>query len=155
MLLQGHHVGQNLGGVVPVGEAVPHGDAGPFGQVLHNLLGVAPVLDAVEEAAQDLGGVLQGLLLAHLGAARVQVGDVGPLLGGGHLEGAPGPGGGLLKEEDDVLALEDGVADAGTALALQIASQVQQVADLLGGQVHEGEKALSFQIDCHGRFSVS
>ncbi len=138
VLFQGHHVGENLGGVVPVGEAVPHGDAGPLCQVFHYLLGIAPVLDAVEEAAQHLGGVLQGFFLAHLGAARVQVGDVGPLLGGGHLEGAPCPGGGLLEEEHDVLALQGGLTDAGAALGLQVVAQVQEIADLTGGEVLQG-----------------
>ena len=51
-------------------------------------------VDAVakETGAVILGGVLHALLLAHLAAAGVQVGDVGALLGGGHLEGAAGAG---------------------------------------------------------------
>ena len=111
--------------MVPVGEAVPHGHAGPLSQVLHHLLGIAPVLDAVEEAAQHFGGILQGLLLAHLRAARVQVGDMGALLGGGNLKRAPGPGGGLFEEQHDVLALQGGLTDAGAALGLQVVAQVQ------------------------------
>ena len=125
MLLNGHHVRQNLGGVVHVGEAVEDRHAAVLRQVLHHLLVEAPVLDAVEEPAQDLGGVLQGLLFAHLAAGRVQVGDVAPLLGGRHLEGAAGPGGGLLKEQHDVLALQGPAADPRPALGLQIFAQVQ------------------------------
>ena len=149
VLLNGHHVRQDLGGVVRVGEAVPHGHAGVFGQVLHGLLVVAPVLDAVKKPAQHLGGVLQGLLLAHLGAARVQIGDMGPLLGGRHLEGAAGAGGGLFKQQHDVLALEGRVADAGPALGFQVVAQVQEIADLRGGEVLERQEAPAFQIDCH------
>ena len=137
MLLNGHHVRENLGGVVGVGEAVPDRDPRPLGKVLHHLLFVAPVLDAVEEPAQDFGGILQGFLLAHLGAVCVQIGDVGPLLGGRHLEGAAGPGRGLLKEQDDVLALQGVAADACPALGLQVVAQVQEVSDLLGGKIFQ------------------
>ena len=135
--------------MVGVGEAVPHGNAGVLGQVHHGLLVKAPVLDAVEEAAQHLGRVLQGLLLAHLGAAGVQIGDVGTFLGGGHLEGAPGAGGGLFKEQHDVLALQGLAGDAGAALGLEVVAQVQQVPDLAGGKVVEGQKAPAFQIHSH------
>ena len=135
--------------MVHVGQAVPHRHAGIFRQVLHRLLVKAPVLDAVKEPAQDPGAILQALLLAHLAAGRVQIGDVGPLLGGRHLEGAAGAGGGLLKEQDNVLALQGRIADAGSPLALEIVAQVQQIPDLLGRQVHEGEEGFSFQINCH------
>lgn len=70
-------------------------------------------------------------------------------LGGRHLEGAAGAGGGLLKEQDNVLALQGRIADAGSPLALEIVAQVQQIPDLLGRQVHEGEEGFSFQINCH------
>ena len=153
VLLNGHHVGQNLRGVVGVRQAVPHGHAGILRQVLHRLLVVAPVLDAVEEPAQHLGGVLQGFLFAHLGGVRVQIGDVGPLLGGRHLEGAAGAGGGLFKQQHDVLALHRRLADAGPALGFQVVAQIQQVADLRGGEVLQRQEASAFQIDCHGDFS--
>ena len=149
VLLNGHHVRQDLGGVVRIGEAVPDRHAGVLGQVLHHFLVVAPVLDAVKEPAQHTGGVLQGLLLAHLAAAGVQIGDVAPLLGGSHLEGAAGAGGGLFKQQHDVLALQGGVADAGPALGLQVVAQVQEIADLRGGEVFQSQETPAFQIDCH------
>ena len=58
-----------------VGQAVPHRHAGVGGQLLDDLLGEAAVLDAVVHAAEHAGGVLDGLLLAHLGAAGIEVGD--------------------------------------------------------------------------------
>ena len=45
-------------------------------QILHHLLVEAPVLNAVKEAAQHLGGVLQRFLFAHLTAVCVQIGDM-------------------------------------------------------------------------------
>ena len=155
VLLDGQHVRQNLGGMVGVGQAVPHGHARPFRQVLHHGLLVAPVLDAVEEAAQDFGGVLQGLLFAHLGAARVQVGDVGALLGGRHLEGAAGAGGGLFKQQHNVLAFHRRLADARPALGLQVPGQVQQITNFLRGKIFQSQKAPAFQIHCHGDVSFS
>ena len=144
MLLHGHHVRNDLGGVVQVGQAVVHGHPGVFGQGLHVGLVVAPVLDAVKEAAQHLGGVLHGLLFSHLGGAGVQVGHPAPLLGHGHFKGAAGAGGGLFKEQHDVLAFEGLPVEPHLPLGFQGMAQVQQVADFLGREVHEGEEGFAF-----------
>ena len=63
MLPDGEEVGQDLGGMELVGQAVPHRDPRIAGQIFHDLLAVAPVLDAVKHAAQHPGGVGNGLLL--------------------------------------------------------------------------------------------
>ena len=149
VLLNGHHVRQYLGRMVRIRKPIPHGHAGMLRQLLHDLLVEAPVLDAVKEPAQYLGGVLHALLLSHLAASGVQIGDVCPLLGSSHLKGAAGPGRGLLKEQYDVFALQGGLADARPALGLQVAAQVQQISDLQRGEVHQCQKALAFQIDRH------
>ena len=112
-----------------------------FARSSTTLLVIAPVLDAVKEPAQHLGGVLQGLLFAHLGGAGVQIGNVGALLGGRHLKGAAGAGGGLFKQQDNVLALQGGRADACPALGLQVVSQIQKVADLRRGKVQPASES--------------
>ena len=66
MLLHGQEVGEDLGGMELVGEAVPDGDAGIGGQFFDPFLAVAAVFDAVEHAAEHAGGVLDGLLHADL-----------------------------------------------------------------------------------------
>ena len=135
--------------MIRIRKTVPDRHAGEFCQIFHHLLIKAPVFDAVKEAAQYLGGIFHALLLAHLAAAGIQVGDVSPLLSGGHLEGTAGAGGGLFKEQDDVLAFQSGLADSGPALALQIVAQIQQVTDFLRSEVHEGKEGSAFEIDCH------
>ena len=114
---------------------------------------IAPVLDAVKEPAQHLGAVLQRFLFAHLGRTGVQIGDMGALLGGRYLKGTAGAGGGLFKQQDDVLALHGGGADACPPLGLQVMAQVQKIPDLRRGEVGQGEKAPAFQIDCHDNCS--
>ena len=118
MLLHGHHVRQDLGGVVQIGQTVEHRHTGVFGQVQNDLLIKTPVFDAVEEAAQNLGRVLQGFLLAHLGGAGVQVGDVAALFLGRYLEGAAGAGRGFFKQQHDILALEGLSAQTHTLFGL-------------------------------------
>ena len=149
MLLDGEEVRQHLGGMKLVGEAVPHGDAGLCAQLLHDLLAEAPVLDAVVHPAQDPGGVGDALLLAHLGAGGPQIGDAHAQIVARHLKGAAGPGGVLLKEEDDVLALAEGMGDAGLLLGLQLRRQVQETADLLRREVQEFQKILALEIHSH------
>ena len=127
--------------MVGVRQAVPHRHTGPLGKILHHGLFVAPVLDAVKEPAQHLGAVLQRFLFAHLGRTSVQIGDMGALLGGRYLKGTAGAGGGLFKQQDNVLALHGGGADACPPLGLQVVAQIQQVAKLLRGKIGQREKA--------------
>lgn len=63
MLLNGKEIGQDLSGVKLIGQAVPHRNTGVVCQILHDLLAVATVLDAVKHPAQHPGGVGDGLLL--------------------------------------------------------------------------------------------
>ena len=126
--------------MVGVRQAVPHRHTGPLGKILHHGLLVAPVLDAVKEPAQHLGAVLQRFLFAHLGGASVQIGDMGALLGGRYLKGTAGAGGGLFKQQDDVLALYGGGADACPPLGLQVVAQIQQIAKFLRGKIGQREK---------------
>ena len=63
-----------------VGQAVPDRNAGVFGQLLDDRLSETPVFDPVVHPAQDPGGIADRLLVAHLGAGRVEVGHVGALV---------------------------------------------------------------------------
>ena len=135
MLLHGEEVGENLGGVALVGEAVPHGNASIFGQLLNSLLLEATVLDAVEHATQHAGGVLHALLHADLAAGGAQIGDVSTLVFCTNLEGAACAGGGLLENQGDVLTLQSGLLGAGILGAFQVASQVEQIVEFLGAEV--------------------
>ena len=137
MLPQGEEVGQDLGGVVLVGQAVPDGHAGIPGQLLHDGLAVAAVLDALKHAGKHLGGVGDGLLFADLAAGGVQVGGAHAQIVGGDLKAAAGAGGSFLKNERHVFAAQRIVGDAGLLFGFQLSSQVQQAADLGRGKVQQ------------------
>ncbi len=106
-----------------VGEPVEDRHARVGGQLLDGGLAVPPVLDAVEHPAQHARGVLGGLLVPHLRARGVQVGGGGALVGGGHLEGAPGAGGGLLEDQRDVAPAEPLHLGPGLLGRLQLGGQ--------------------------------
>ena len=71
MFPDGQEVGKDLGGMELVGQAVPDRNTGVMGQVFHDLLPIAAVLDAVKHPAQHPGGVGNGFLFADLTARRV------------------------------------------------------------------------------------
>ena len=98
-------------------------------------LAEAPVLDAVKHPAQDPGRIGDGLLLADLRARGVQVGDAHAQVMARDLEGAAGPGGGLLKNQGDILALENLMGDTRLFLGLELGGYVQEVLDFGGGEV--------------------
>jgi hypothetical protein len=142
-------VGQDLGGVELVGQAVPHRDAGVPGEGLDGLLPIAPVLDAVEGPPEHAGGVLHGLLVADLGPAGLQVGDVGPLVVGGDLERRARARGGLLEDEGDVLAGQVRPLVAAVLGRLQLGRQPQEEPQLVGGEVEFLEEAPVAKVERH------
>ena len=72
------------------------------------------------------------------------------LVVGGDLKRAAGAGGGLFKQQHDVLAGEQVAADAGALLRLQVGGEVQHIADLIRGEILQREKRAAFQINGHG-----
>ncbi len=68
MLTQRQKVGQDLGRMVLVRQAVPHRHAGVLGKLFHNGLAVAAVLDALKHTGEHLRSVGDGLLFADLTA---------------------------------------------------------------------------------------
>ena len=136
--------------MIHVGQAVPHGHAGVGGKPLDDRLIVAAVLDAVEEAAEDLRGIGHRFLLAHLGGLGVEERDVRALVVGGDLKRAAGAGGGLFKQQHDVLAGEQIAADTGALFRLEIGGEVEHIADLIRGEILQSEKGTAFEIDGHG-----
>src|SRR4029453_63553 len=89
----GEAVRQDLGGMKLVGQTVPHGDTGKFSEDLNGVLRIAPVFDSVEGPAEYAGRVFHGLFMSDLGAARLEVGDVTPLVMRRDFECRPGAGG--------------------------------------------------------------
>ena len=150
VLHQRQDIGKRLRRVVDVGQAVPHGNARVGGKPLDDLLVVAAVLDAVVEAAEDLGGVDHRFLLAHLGGLGIEEGDVRALVVSGDFERAAGAGRGLFKQQHDVLAGEQVAADAGALFGLEVSGEIEHIADLVGSEVFQRQERTAFQIYGHG-----
>ena len=149
VLPDGQEVGKDLGGVELVGQAVPDRNTGVMGQVFHDLLPIAAVLDAVKHPAQHPGGVGNGFLFADLAARRVKVGDLHAQIVSGDLKAAAGAGGGLFKDQGDVLACQLLiVADAGLFPGFQVGGQIEQLLDLGRGVVQKLQKTAIFQTHC-------
>ena len=145
MFFHGHEVGEHLGGVLTVGEAVPHGHAGVLGELLDVLLLETAELDAVEHGAQNLGGVEDGLLLAELDIALAQVLGVGAQVDAGGGEGGAGAGGGLLEEKCDVLALKVAMRDITLLEVLEVLGEADEPHQLVFGVIPGGEKMATLE----------
>ena len=132
MLPDGEEICQNLGGMKFVGQTVPHGNTGVFGQSFRDLLIKSPVFDTVKHPAQHPGGIGNGLLLAHLGALGIQIDRMHAKIGCCNLECAAGTGAGLLKHQGDGLAFTKPVGDTRLFLCLQLGGKLQQS---IGGEM--------------------
>ena len=148
-LPDGQEVGQNLGRMEFIGQAVPDRHAGIPPQILDDLLAVAAVFDAVKHAAQHPGGVRQAFLLAQLAPGGIQVGALHAQIVGGDLEGAAGAGAGLFKDQGDVFPFEEAMGNAGLLLGLQFRRQIQQPFDFGRGEIEQLQKFLLLQLK-HG-----
>ena len=142
-------VGEDLGGMELVGQAVPDRDPGELRQVLDDLLAEPAVLDAVVDAAEDARRVLHRLLVADLRPLRAEVGDVRPLVVRGDLERDPRPGGGLLEDDGDVLAAHVLALVPAVLRALEVAGQVQEEPDLPRAEVQELDETAIPEVVAH------
>ena len=136
----GKEVGQDLGGVEFVGQAVEYRHTGVTRQFFDDFLSVAPVFDAVEHPAQHAGGVFDAFFVADLAAARFEVGYARALVACGHFKGAAGAGGGFFKDQRDVFAAQALGFAAGFFGGFQFGGQIEQGVDLVGGEIGEFEQ---------------
>ncbi|MNO80738.1 hypothetical protein D3C76_719530 [compost metagenome] len=149
MLTHGQHVGDHLGWVVFIGQAVEHWYAGELGQFFDDFLLEATVFDGIVHAPQYPGGVLHAFLVADLRGVRVDVGDIGALVIGGHFEGAAGAGRGFFEDQGDVVAFEVLLLGAGVLGAFQVARQVEQVPQFARGVVFQAQQITVVNIERH------
>ena len=82
----------------------------------------------------------------------IDVGDVGALVVGRHLERAAGAGGRLLEDESDVLARQAVPAAAGVLCPLQISGQVEQVVQVPIGVMDQAEQTAVAIVERHVGF---
>ena len=137
MLPHGHQVGQHLAGVAEVGQAVDDGDGGEAGQLLHLLLGEGADHNAIAVAVQHPGGVLHRLAPADLALLSGQEQGVAAQLEHARLKGDAGAGGVLLEDHGQGLAMEIVVDDAVLLVIFQLVRRVQDVQNVLLGQVQQ------------------
>ena len=104
-------IGQNLGGMIFIGQPVPDRHTGIGRQLFDDFLPESPVFDAVIHSAQNTGGVLHGFLMADLRTGGAEIGHMGTLVVGGHLKGAARAGGGFLEDQGDVFSRQPGLLD--------------------------------------------
>ena len=129
MLLYGEQIGQYLGGVIQVGQAVPYGYSAVFCQQLNVALLEAPELYAVVEAAKHLGGILKRFLFAHLTVGKECA--VCALVIRGDLESAARTGGGLFKKQHYVASGKQIALYSGALFGLKVMRKVKKIAYLL------------------------
>lgn len=67
---------------------------------------------------------------------------------GSDLKAAAGAGGGLLKDQGNVLAVEFIMRDSGLFLGLEVRGQIKQLLDLRRGVIQKLQKAAVFQAHC-------
>ena len=135
MIAHGEDVGQHLGRVPFVGQAVPDGHPGVLAQGFDIGVRRAAVLDSVVHAPQNPRGVLDRLLVTDLRPAGAQIGHMRSLVVGADFEGAHGARRSLLEDEGHVQAGEALALATGSLVLPQAGREVDQVEELLFGEV--------------------
>ena len=147
VLAQRQQVSQDLGRMIVVGQAVVDRHAGPARERLGVVLVEAAELDGVVDAAEDPRGVLDGLLLADVAAARTEVRDVRALVVGGHLEADPRPGRVLLEDQRDGPPGEAPDLAVLALLRLEARREVEQALDLGRREVAKRQERSTEEVD--------
>lgn len=142
MFLQGKEVGQGLGGMVIIGEAVPYRHAGFGGELFHCALGKSPEFDGIKHASKDPCGVGDGFFFFYLAPGGAQVGGKGSLVPGCHFEGAAGAGGIFFKNEGKILAFQGFDFFSGFLVLFQLFGKIQIIGKFFRCIVGHGEKGV-------------
>src|SRR5215472_4252279 len=106
MLLEGHHIGHQLAGMRPVGQAVDDRHRRMLGHLDQLLLLRRPQHDDVDIAREHARGIGHGLAAAELRAVALQDERLASHLAHAELEGDPGAGRGLLEDHGERLACQ-------------------------------------------------
>ncbi len=104
MLHHGQKIGQNLGGMVFVGEPVPYRNTCIFSQFFNNCLSKTTVFDAIIHASQNTGGVFHGFFLANLRSAWSEVGNFCSLVVCSGFKSTAGAGGSFFKNQGNIFS---------------------------------------------------
>ena len=118
-----------------VGQAVDDGNGAVFGQILHLLLGKGTDHDAVQIAAQHPGGVLHRLAAADLQVPAAQKQREAAQIEHTHFEGYTGTGRGFGENHAQSFAFQQGMRHPVFLFVLQLIRNVQQLGDLIRGQI--------------------
>ncbi len=120
-----------------------------FCELVNACLAGAAILDGVVHASQHARGVLERLLVADLRAGRIEIGHVRALVVAGDLERAARARRCLLEDQADLLVGEMLLLGARVFGALEIAREVEQVAEFPRRVVlHRQQRAIA-QIEAH------
>ena len=127
--------------MVRVGKSVPHRNAGPLLELLDRLLGESAEEDAVVDAPEDAGRVLDAFLLAEMDVGTREVFGIAAFVACGNLRRVARAGGRLLENERNLLAAQEIAAHACMAARFELRCEVDQVEHFLVGErrhPHEG-----------------
>ena len=106
VLLVGLQIGQQLAGVVLIGQGVDHRHAGMGGEGLHHVVAVSADHHGVHHGGNDAGRVGDGLPAPQLAVPRRQEQRVTTQLRHARFEGHPRSGGRLLENHGQGLVLQ-------------------------------------------------
>ena len=122
-----------------------------LGDVIEELLVLLGAIDdEVVHAVEDAHGVLDGLAVAHVGVG--QIGEAHAQVVARGLERATSTGRAPLKVGENVLAGEVTLVDAGLLLGLKVPGKIDEVAEILGGEIMDVEVVATAKAVVHAYF---
>ena len=145
VFLDGQEVGQDLGGMELIGEAIPDRNAGILREIFHDILTETAVFNAVIHAAQNTGGIGNTFLFTDLASGGIQISAVHSQIIGGNLKRATGTGAGLFKDQGNVFPGTAGMRNACFLFGLKVSSKIQERRDLIGSKIKKLQEAITFE----------
>ena len=151
LFLDCQHIGEHLGRVIAKGKGVDDRDVNQVGDVIEELLVLlCAVDDEVIHAVKDAHSILDGLAVTHVGVG--QIGETHAQVVAGGLERAASAGRTPLKVGENVLAGEVALVDAGLLLSLKVPGKIDEIAEILGGEIMDVEVIATAEAVVHVYF---
>ena len=151
LLFHREGVSEHLGRVIAEGESVDDRDVNQVGDIIEELLVLlCAVDDEIIHAVKDAHGILDGLAVTHVGVGQISEAHAQIVAGG--LECATSASRAPLEVGEDVLSGEVALIDTGLLLCLKVPSKIDEVAEILRGEIVDVEVVATAKAVVHFYF---
>ncbi|MPM78519.1 hypothetical protein SDC9_125530 [bioreactor metagenome] len=135
MLFDRQEIGDHLGRMPLIRQAVPYRYTGIFRKIFDCFLAKATELDTIEHAAEYFSGIFNGFLFAQLNVIFPEIFRMRPKIDGSHCKSSSSTSGGFFEQKGNVFAFQITVRNISFLQILQMRRKINQILQFFPSEI--------------------